>query len=126
MSPRESRDGLAAVERLQRGQLLGVLLDEVGELEQQPAAVGGVHRRPRAGLQRLAGGLDGPVDVGGGRLGDLGDRLAGGGVDGVERAALGRIDPLVVDEQFGLADFGGLGAFECGGGHVYKGLGSRG
>ncbi len=60
-------DGLAAVERLERGQLLGVLLDEVGELEHQPAALGGVHRRPGAGLQGRAGGLDGLVDVGGGR-----------------------------------------------------------
>ena len=47
-------DRLAAVERLERGQLVGVLLDQVGQLEEQPAAIGGVHRAPRARFQRLA------------------------------------------------------------------------
>ena len=71
MSPQRVGDRLAAVERFERGQLLGVLLDQVGQLEHEPAAVGGVHLPPGAGFQRLAGGLDGPVDVGLVAFGDL-------------------------------------------------------
>ena len=57
-------DRLAAVERLERGQLVGILLDQVGQLEEQPAPIGGVHRAPRPGFQAPSRGLDGLVDVG--------------------------------------------------------------
>ena len=73
--------GLAVVERFQSGQLLFVLLDEVGELVQQPAALGGADLGPGAFLERLAGGLDGEIDVGLVALGDLADGFAGGGVE---------------------------------------------
>ena len=46
-------DRLAAVERFERGELGGVLLDQVGQLEEELAAVGGVHGAPWAGFQRL-------------------------------------------------------------------------
>ena len=59
-------DRLAVVEGLELGQLVDVLLDQVGQLVHQPAAVAGVHLAPGAPVvERLAGGLDGQVDVGG-------------------------------------------------------------
>ena len=64
-------DRLAVVERFQSGQLFVVLLDQVGELVEQSAALAGVHLPPGAFLERLAGGLDGHVDVGLVPLGDL-------------------------------------------------------
>ena len=39
-------DRLAVVERLELGQLVDVLLDQVGQLVHEPAAVGGVHLAP--------------------------------------------------------------------------------
>src|SRR5262249_24884208 len=93
-----------AVERLEQGQLLGVLLDQVGELEHEPAALGGVHLGPGALLQGGTGGLDGLVDVGSGGGGDLGADLAGGGGGGVEGLAGARPDPVVVDEQARFLD----------------------
>ena len=104
MSPFESLIVLPQLSDSSAASSSACLLDEVGQLEQEPAAVGGVHRAPGAGLQRPARGLDGPVDVGGGARGDLGDDLAGGRVVRLELSALDRIDPLVVDQQAGLAD----------------------
>ena len=83
----------------------------VGQLVQQPAAVGGVHLRPRARLERLAGGLDGQVDVGLVPLGDPADDLAGGGVERLERLAGLAIDPLAADEQRLVLDLGRLAGF---------------
>src|SRR5262249_57292874 len=79
-------------------------------------AVGGVHLGPGAGLQRLAGGLDGLVDVGGGGVRDLGEDLSGGGVVGVEGLAVGGLDPSVVDEQARFLDRGSGGTLfrRCG------------
>src|SRR6185312_13533493 len=54
---------LAIVERFEGGQVVGVLFDQVGELVHEPATLGGAHLRPRAGIKRLAGGLDGEIDV---------------------------------------------------------------
>ena len=97
-------DRLAAVDRLELREFLGVLLDQVGELEHQLTAVGGVHLGPRPLLEGGAGGLDGAVHVGRRRRRHLGQHVAGRGVERLERAAAGRIDELVVDEQPGLAD----------------------
>ncbi len=58
--------------------------------------------RPRAVVERLAGGLHGQVDVGRVPFGDLGDHLFGGRVDRVERLAAGGGDPLAADEALGL------------------------
>ena len=91
--------GLAVVERFEGGQLFLVLLDEVGELVEQPAAFGGAHLRPGAFLEGLAGGLDGEIDVGLVALGDLADGLAGGGVEGGEGLAGDAVEPFAADEQ---------------------------
>ncbi len=52
MSPFESLIVLPQLSDSSAAELVGVLLDEVGQLEEQPAAIGGVHRAPGAGLQR--------------------------------------------------------------------------
>ena len=95
-------DRLAVVEGFELGQLVDVRFDQVGELVHQPAAVAGVHLAPGAGVKRLAGGLDGQVDVGGVALGDLGDDFLGGRVDRRERLAALAVAPLAVDQQLGL------------------------
>ena len=113
-------DGLAAVERFEDGHVLGIFLDQVGEAEEQPAAVGGVHRGPRAFLQGLARGLDGPVNVFLAALGHLADGLAGCRVDGGESLVRSAIDELAVDEQrlvFHLGCLDGFALVRGGGTH---------
>ena len=53
--------GLAVVEGLERGQLVAVLLDEVGQLEQQVAAIAAVGFLPR--LEGFGRGRDSIVDL---------------------------------------------------------------
>src|SRR5262249_43227951 len=67
-------------------------------------------------LERLAGGLDGEIDVGLVPLGDLADGLAGGGVEGGEGLARGAVDPLAADEQRLVLDLGRPGGADPGGG----------
>jgi hypothetical protein len=93
------RQGFAIVQRLELGELLGVLLNEVGELPDEARPLGREHAAPRAGLERRAGGLDGFVDVGRAPLGDLGDGLSHGGVEGGEGPAGGGLEPLAADEH---------------------------
>ncbi len=102
------RDGLAAIVGFERGEFARVLLDQVGELRDEKAAIGGIHRCPRAGFQGAARGLDGAVDVDGGRFRDARDHLTGRRVDRFEFTPLGRINELVVDQQTSLADLGAI------------------
>ena len=93
-----ARDGdrLAGVHRLELSQLLGVLVDQVGQLEQDLRALGRSRLEPLG--QRLLRRLDGAVDV---RLRParyLGDRLAGRGVQHLHRFALDGAHPLAADE----------------------------
>ena len=65
-------------------------------------------------LKRPPRGFDGPVDVFGIRLGDIGDFFFGRRVIGCERFPTRRVAPLAVDEQLGPAnlrarDGGGFG-----------------
>ena len=59
------------------GHLLVAGLDAGGDGGDHVGALGRAHLRPGAVVERLAGGGDGAVDVGGGGLGDLGDDLFG-------------------------------------------------
>ena len=67
-------DRLAAVERLQHGELARALLQQPRDPEQVLRALGRAQRRP-AVLERRARGGDGGVDVLRARLPDLGERL---------------------------------------------------
>ena len=105
-------DRLAVVDRLEHRQLAGALLHEAGQAEQVLAPVAPGQAGPRA-VVRGAGRGDGPVDVLRAGRGDLGQHLLGGGVHGLEPAAVDRVDHLAVDEQpvarGDVDDRGGLG-----------------
>ena len=94
-------DGLAVVERLDKGEMLGVLLDDVGDLVQDDGALGLVGLAP--GLERLPCRVDRAIDVVFGGVGDGGELLAVCGAVGVDGAAVGCVDPLAADvELIGL------------------------
>ena len=110
------REALAVVERLELGELLGALVDQVADAPQQVRALARGHPRPRrAGLEGVAGGDDGAVGVDGRGLGDLDEDLLGGRVDGVEGLAVLRVDPLAVDQELpGRGEERGDGGEELG------------
>lgn len=89
-------DGLAIVERLDSSQQVCVLLEQIGQLQQQASPLGGGSLLPRA-LECLAGGSYGQVDILLVTLVNLGDNLLGGGVDNVELLLVDRLDPLAVN-----------------------------
>ena len=79
-------DRLAGVERLQPRQLCVALAQQVGGAAQDAAALDRL--QPRPGRLRRARRLDGELDDVGRRGVELGDRLAGRGIDDRERRAL--------------------------------------
>jgi hypothetical protein len=90
-------DGLAVVERLNRGEQVQVLLEQVGELHEKSATVlWGLF--PPWALEGLACGGDGNVDILLRGLLDRGDDTLVCGVDHIEGPALCGFDELVVDE----------------------------
>ncbi len=60
--PRQGQ-GLAVVQGLEHGQLLGVLLHQVRQLEENAAAFPPAHLAPRPALKGVPGGLDRQIDV---------------------------------------------------------------
>ena len=80
--PRE-RDRLADVPRLDLRELLGVVGDHVGELQQQFGRSPGVASSQLG--QRLLRALDSCIDLVGGHVRDAGDRLAGRRIHHFER-----------------------------------------
>jgi hypothetical protein len=90
-------DRLAAVERLEHGELARPLLqracDAVHDL--RPLA----SRRLLPAVRRVVGGAHGRVDVVGARLGDLGQHLLGGRVHRLEPAVRLRFDERAADEE---------------------------
>src|SRR5699024_2657197 len=99
-------------EGFQLGEVLAVLLEQSGQAQQDRAAVARLHPTPVPGLEGGAGGGDRPVHVAGVAGGDVGEVLAGGGVQGGEGLAAERGDELAADIGVG-AEGGGQG-----GGHV--------
>ena len=91
-------DRLARVHRLEDRELAAALLEDAGDPEQVLGALAAGQVRPRPAAGAL-GGADGPVDVGGGGLGDERERELGGRVDAGERAAVRGVDVAAVDEQ---------------------------
>src|SRR5690606_14321516 len=87
------------VERLQLGQLLDMLLHQIGDLPEKPRAVGTVHLRIRAFLEGTARGRDRTVDILATGRGDPGDHLPRSGVDRIERFTGYRIDPPAADKH---------------------------
>ena len=93
---------LADVERLEPRELLGVLVDDVGELEEELHAV--LRRLPLPLVPRLLRRVDGPLDVLGSPARHLGDDLAGRRVQHLHRLARRRVDELAADELLLLGD----------------------
>lgn len=93
-------EGLAVIEGLNGGESINVTLNQVGQLVQETATVGGSNPAPFT-LVGLAGGGHSDVDILLVGLVDGGDNLLVGGVDGVEGLALGTLDIFVVDEPVG-------------------------
>src|SRR5204863_3153739 len=91
---------LAVVLGLDFGELLGALLEQVGEPVEQGAPFAGGKLTPLLGVEAGPGGLDRRIDLRFACLGDLGERLLGGGVG--QAIALGRGPPLVADQEVGL------------------------
>ena len=106
---------LAVVDRFELGELGDVRLDQVGELLDEALALIGRQARPAAIVEGAAGGGDGAVDVGVGRVDDPGDLLAGRGIEHRDRRAMRRIDPFAVDEQLRRALQEGLDRLAIGG-----------
>ena len=88
--------GLADVQGLEPRELLGVLVDDVRELQEKLHAVLGRLRLPL--LPRLLRRIDRPLDVLRRAPRHLGDHLAGGRVQDLHGLARGRLDELPADE----------------------------
>jgi hypothetical protein len=97
----DDRRRLADVQGLELRELVRVLLQHVGELQQELHPV--LRRLLEPAGERALGGFDRKVDV---RLRgalDLGDHVAGRGVQDLHRPAVG-LDPLAPDEVLVLLD----------------------
>src|SRR4051794_29411898 len=88
-------DRLAAVQRLEHGELARALLEDARDAEHVLRALGPGQRRP-AVREGVARGPDGGVDLRGARLADLRKRLLVRGRD--RRVRLRRVEPLAADE----------------------------
>ena len=90
-------DRLAVVDRFDERQMLGVLVDDVGDGVQDARTLGFIRAAPED--EGLMGGIDGRVHVFARRIGDACDALAVGGAVGVEHGAVGCLDPAAADEK---------------------------
>lgn len=88
---------LAIVERLNSSDEVQVLLNQIGELNQQLASVLWCLLSP-CSLECLAGSSYCNIDILLGGLGDRADNFLGGGVDGLECLSVDALNPFVVDE----------------------------
>jgi len=90
-------EGLAVVESLDCGKQVGVLHEQVGELDEKLSTVLGCLLPPGT-VECLAGSLNGDVDILLGRLLDGCDDIFCGRVNDLEGLAVNGLDELVVDE----------------------------
>ncbi|MNH24792.1 hypothetical protein D3C79_847440 [compost metagenome] len=89
---------------------MGVVFQQLGELQQDVLALTRLQFRPRAVLEHALGGGDGDVHILHIAGGDFGQLLAGGRVGGDEGAAGDGIAEFTVDERLGTQlQFGGDG-----------------
>lgn len=88
---------LSVVERLNSSEEIEVLLNQIGELDQQLASVLWGLLSPWS-LECLAGCSYCNIDILLGGLADGADNLLGGRIDSLEGLAVDTLNPLVVDE----------------------------
>ncbi len=94
-------DRLADVEGLEQGEVVYARLDEVGEAQQDAAALGGRRPAPGPAVEGAAAGAHGAVDVLGAAAGDVGEVAAVAGTVVGERRPVGRRGEGAVDERVG-------------------------
>jgi hypothetical protein len=92
-------DRLAAVPRLELGQLVGAVADDLRQLEEHASAVLRGYVLPRSFVERRARCFGGPVHVGRAGVRHSRDDLGGGGIDDVDRLVCLRRDELAVDVE---------------------------
>jgi hypothetical protein len=90
-------DRLAIVHRLDSGEEVQVLLDEIGKFEEERGA-GARRGSAPCCVEGLASSSDSKVNVFLGSLADGGDDFFGGRVDDFELLLVDTLDPFVVDE----------------------------
>ncbi len=95
--------GLADVDRLEFGQLVGVFLDQAGQAMDDPLARHRRHVAPAAVVEGGAGGGNGTVDILVGRFDEPRDDLARGRVFDIDRFPARGIDPFAIDVELRLA-----------------------
>ena len=91
--------GLAVVDALELGELIGVLVDQLGQAPHQAFTLRGQHVRPGPGLERRAGRSHSAIHVLGISIGDLGDFAPGRRIDDPDQVPRLRFDPLASDQQ---------------------------
>ena len=92
-------DRLPGIERFEPGQAFLLPANDVGGVEEDPAApAGGRPRPPRALVEGPSRRGDRGIDVAGLRMRRRRDHGAGRGVEHVEALTVLRVDPLPVDE----------------------------
>src|SRR5262249_45898216 len=92
-------NGAARVLGLDDRDLLGALLQPVGDLVQDPAAIRLAHARPRSGIERLARRLHGALRIVATGACDACPGLLGRRIDRVDRLARGGGTELAVDVE---------------------------
>ena len=97
--------GLTIVKSLDGSESVTVALEEVGQLSEHTATLGGGHLAPGA-LEGFTGGGDGNVDILLVGLVNGSDGLLVGRVNGLEGLALGALYKFIVDEPDRSASFG--------------------
>ena len=91
-------DRRAHVERIELRQFLEILLDQIGELQQQRLPFERLDLAPRP-FEGAARRRHRAVDILGIALGDGREQFAGGGIVGLEALAGGGVDPFAVDQH---------------------------
>ena len=90
---------LAIVEAFDVAELLGMLLEQIGELPDEATALGCGHPAPRPVIKRLASGLHRLIDIFAIAFRDLSENFAGGRIICGKRFSGGGVDPPAVDQH---------------------------
>src|SRR6185437_12302779 len=91
-------DRCAHVQRIERGQLIEMLVHEIGELQQQVLPLERLELAPGT-IEGTPSRFDGAVSLSAVALPNSGKHFAGRGIDGLKCLARGSFDPFAVDQH---------------------------